>query len=88
MPADYANQPTSKWEYSHAVAEGDEIETEHGELWRVTTVQDDGGIRVRRLDNNRRDANERDTWSEEAVRTSLTNAEMEIDGKSHELATF
>jgi len=82
--------PTSDWTHSHTVQEGDEFRTEHGEVWKVTTVQDDGAVRVRRLDSGRRDANERDTWGEEAVRTSLAHDEMrrERDGKSHELATF
>lgn len=82
--------PTSDWNHSHAVQESDEFRTEHGEVWKVTTVQDDGAVQVRRLDSGRRDANERDTWAEEAVRTSLAHEEMrrECDGKSHELATF
>lgn len=82
--------PTSDWDHSHAVQEGDKYETEHGEVWQVTTVQDDGAIRVRRVDDARRDANERDTWSEEAVTESLANGDMArvSDGKSHELAAF
>ena len=84
------DEPTSNWDHSHAVQEGDELETEHGEVWQVTTVQDDGAIRVRRIDDGRRDANERDAWGEDAVRTSLAHDEMKRvrDGKSHELATF
>jgi len=83
-------QPTTEWQHSHALTEGDELNTEHGERWRVTTVEDDGTVRVRRLDDGRRGPNDRDAWSEEAVRHSLSNGELErvSDGKSHELATY
>jgi len=83
-------QPTSEWEHSHALTEGDELETKYGEVWEVTTIQDDGAARVRRIDSDRSGPNDRDTWSENAVRTSLANNEMhrQSDGKSHELATF
>ena len=82
--------PTSEWTYSHAIEAGDELETEYGECWEVTTVQDDGAVRVRRVDDGRAGADDRDTWGEEAVRTSLAHGEMErvSDGLSHELATF
>ena len=81
--------PTSEWTHSHALETGDELETKYGERWEVTTVQDDGAVRVRRVDDDRAGTNDRDTWSEEAVRTSLAHGEMErTDGLSHELATF
>jgi len=82
--------PTAEWTHSHAVSEGDEFETQYGEVYEVTTVHDDGAIDVRRLDDGRRGPNDRDTWGEEAVRQSLANGEMERtrDGLSHELATF
>jgi len=84
------DEPASNWTHSHAVQEGDEYETEYGEVWEVTTVQDDGAIRVRRIDDDRSGPNDRDTWGEEAVRMALAHSEMErvSDGKSHELATF
>jgi len=84
------DEPTSNWDHCHAVQEGDEYETEHGEVWEVTTVQNDGSIRVRRVDDGRRDPNDRDTWGEEEVTTSLAHGGMVrvSDGKSHELATY
>lgn len=79
--------PTSNWTHSHALQEGDELAHESGDLFRVTTVQDDGAIRVRLIDD---DHEVRDTWGEEAVRMALAHDEMErvSDGKSHELATY
>jgi len=84
------NAPASNWNHSHAVQEGDELRDEFGCLWNVTTVQDDGGIRVRRIDEDRDSANERDTWAEESVCAALRDGviERERDGKTHELATY
>ena len=81
--------PTAEWTHSHALEAGDKLETEHGEVWEVTTVQDDGAVRVLRVDDGRNGPNDRDTWGEEAARTSLAHGEMQrTDGLSHELATF
>jgi len=90
MPATYADKPTSEWDYSHALAEGDEVVTQWGEVWEITTVEDDGNVRVRRLDDGRSGPDDRDTWDEDAVNCSLANGTMELkdDGQSHELATF
>jgi hypothetical protein len=90
MPANYADKPTSEWEYSHAIAEGDVLVHHHGEEWQVTTVEDDGNVRVRRIDEGRAGPNDRDAWGEEAVRQMLANGDANVknDGRSHELATF
>ena len=83
--------PTSEWEHSHAVEEGDTlVHEEYGEEWEITTVEDSGNVRVRRVDDGREGPNDRDTWSEEAVRQSLATGDMhrKSDGLSHELATF
>lgn len=84
-------RPTSEWEFSHAVSEGDVlVHEEYGEQWQVTSVLEDGAINVRRIDADRRGPNDRDTWSEENVRGALAHGEMfrKADGLSHELATF
>jgi len=84
-------RPPSEWEHSHAVKEGDVLVQgrDWGE-WEVTTVEDNGNVRVRRVDEDRRDADERDTWTEEAVRHALASGNMtrKSDDLSHALATF
>jgi hypothetical protein len=84
-------RPTSEWEHSHAISEGDVlVHEEYGEEWEVTTVEKSGNVRVRRVDDGRRGPNDRDAWSEKAVRSGLAHGEMyrKRDGLSHELATF
>jgi hypothetical protein len=86
--------PTSEWEHSHAVEEGDVLVLDRHDRaemkWRVTTVEDNGNVRLRRIDDGRRDADERDTWDESSLANSLAFGDIkrERDGLSHELATF
>jgi hypothetical protein len=83
--------PTSEWEHSHAIEAGDVlVHDETGEEWKITSVEDDGNVNVRRVDDGRDGSNDRDTWSENSLRTALAHDEMhrKDDGLSHELATF
>lgn len=87
------NRPTSEWEHSHAAEEGDKFvffEGEpHEEHWQITSM-DDKMVHVRRLDDGRVSADERDAWPHESLNEQLAQGEAkrERDGLSHELASF
>lgn len=69
------------------LAEGDELHFDDGSVWEITTLDhDEDMIRVRRLDDGRRDSNDRDSWTAESVERALIDGECEgADGRSHEL---
>ncbi len=78
--------PTSEWEHSHALEEGDELLDHTGKEWRVTEVTGTGDVEVRRLDDTH---GEVENWSEEGTTEALATGSIERkDGLSHELATF
>ena len=66
--------------------EGDELHFEDGSVWQITTLDhDEDMIDVRRLDDGRQDANERDSWTAESVEMALIHGDAETgDGRSTE----
>jgi hypothetical protein len=85
------SQPTSEWEHSHALSEGDEL-TDTGEDTPLTViaVHDDGGVSLRVWRDQRHGQEYYDIREDEdSIRTALTDGIFETtDGKSHELASF
>lgn len=84
--------PTSEWEHSHAVEEGDVYNVdEFGVDMEVVEVHNDGSVTANLcpegVDEDERIEQE---YSEEEVTTALADGlwERESDGLSHELATF
>jgi len=82
MPATYANKPTSEWDHSHALQEGDELVDDDGDVGTVVSVHDDGSVTV--------------AWGggemkhgEGSITRSLADGVVKTeDGQSHELATY
>lgn len=85
------NKPTSDWEHSHALTEGDElVDTGEDTPLTVEAVHDDGKVTVHVWGDERHGGDYvTETWDEEEVRVGLRDGIIETtDGKSHELATF
>lgn len=86
------DQPTSEWEHSHALTEGDKIEdTDENTPITVTEVRDDGSIKVKQWFGS--DHGEGDyvtaEYTEGQTRVALADGIFErTDGKSHELTSF
>jgi len=77
--------PTSNWDFSHCVQEGDRFKVDDSEHWDIVSVRDDGSVRAVCVEFD-----DAETWSQQGVTNSLANGDMVrvSDGKSHELATF
>ncbi|SEO70249.1 hypothetical protein SAMN05216388_101746 [Halorientalis persicus] len=97
MPATYADKPTSEWDYSHALAEGDVLvhtddQTGEQAVWEIAAVNDDGSVRAEMVDQSPGDVagNPTEHWSEDEITRSLADDVLGLrdDGRSHELATF
>lgn len=77
--------PTSEWDHSHALSEGDvlhDTQYDDGEF-EVVTVHDDGSVTLREDDG------ETETYPEDEITGALAHGNFETDdGLSHELATF
>lgn len=91
-------KPTSEWEHSHAVQEGDTLVFYDGEefeeRWEIAAV-DDELVRARRLPVDHRDDNwqgsdEMASWPHDGLAEQLDQGEAkrESDDLSHELAAF
>lgn len=91
MPANYADEPESNWDYSHALAEGDELTDVQNETpITVDEVRDDGSVSCRAwLDQRHGQEYTREEWSEEEITTALADGLFEtVDGQSDGLATW
>lgn len=83
MMADY-KKPTSEWDHSHALSEGDVlIDTWDDSEGTVEVVAEDGSVLVNW------DGKETERYTENSVRVSLRDGLFKTpDGLSHELATY
>ena len=84
------DKPTSNWDHSHALNDGDELtDVENETPITVDEVRDDGSISCRVwMDQRHGQEYMRKEWTEEEVRVALRDGLFERDdGKSHELAT-
>ena len=68
------------------LAEGDELHFNDGAVWQITTIKyDEDMVRVRRLDDGRQDANDRESWTAESIKQALIQGECETgDGRGTE----
>ena len=83
--------PTSEWDHSHALEEGDElIDTTTGAEITVFEIHDNGGITGQVwIDQRGGQEYTKREWSQEAIALALAYGIFErLDGLSHELATF
>jgi len=69
--------PTSEWEHSHAVESGDEVTDTTCDEVHTATVHDDGSVTI---DGER--------FSEQEITAALADGVLEVNGLSHELATY
>lgn len=65
---------------------GDELHFDDGSVWEITSFDhDEDMVNVRRLDDDRRGANDRDSWTAESIQSALVHGEAETDdGRSTE----
>ena len=91
MPANH-ERPTSDWEHSHQVSEGDNYRVEDfGVTMTVQTVKENGDVVADMVpDGNDDNPIKGQEYSEEEIRRALADSlwVRESDGLSHELATF
>lgn len=91
MPATYADKPTSEWEYSHALKEGDElIDANQGTAITVDEVTNNGSIECRVwIDERHGQEYTKETWTEKEATGALADGVFETtSGLSNELATY
>lgn len=84
-------KPTSEWEHSHALEQGDElVDTNEDTPITVKSVNGDGSVEVRIwIDERHGQEYTTETYPEGDVTTALADGIFEtVDGLSHELATF
>lgn len=84
-------RPTSDWEHSHAVNEGDVFDVDYfGVAMEVVDVHDDGSVIANLCpDDVDGDGKIEQEYSEEEITNALADGLWErTDGKSHELATY
>jgi len=76
-----SNDPA--WIDNHTLEAGDEIVTEHGEVWEITSIDaENDAYNVRRIDDGRLGPNDRDTWSGKAMQNEFVfNGSETGDGR-------
>ena len=83
--------PTSEWEHSHAVNEGDKYHVDYfGVAMVIKTVHDNGDVTADLVPDGEENTKITQEYTESEVTEALSDGlwERKSDGLSHELATF
>lgn len=69
--------PSSEWTHSHAIESGDEVTDTIRNETHTATVHDDGSVTI-----------DGEAFDEREITAALADGVLEVNGRSHELATY